>query len=650
MSPRLTRTLCIASVVAALFVCCARVDAATLRVPQDHASIQLAIQAASNGDVIDVAAGTWFETIDFLGKDIHVRSVDGPSVTIIDAGGAGAVATFQNSEAAAVLEGFTLRGGTGAVLGNSTFGGGVFAFTSSPTIRGNVIESNEANFGGGIACIGAGSARIEGNIVRSNKAFQDPPSGRGGGVYIADGAFPILEGNEIAWNTGQVQGGGVWCGDSAQPFLVENDIHDNLTSVDGGGIAVVSDAFVLLRDCELRGNRSANRGGAIHVEEATIDAAGNRMTGNFVSQHGGAICLLTGSDASVFERNRIERNRASKGGGGVYVTNSRPFFASNLVAFNESGCDVGNCGGGGLFASVGGKPLLVNETYYGNTADHQGGAIYSHGLSKPVLVNCILWQNTDAVQREIVVEVSNILVEFSIVRDGWPGVGNLAADPRFVDAPTGDFHLRIDSPAIDAGTQRNDLSALDLDGGMRVVDGDGSLPAVVDLGADELEPGIAVRYGTVGAASGSVESVLHINGSAGDVRREIITAPRSPLTIDLAGPSAGPDPAGFVLYVFEEAPDPTTVRVLPRGVGAIGFAIPLQGGQPLVVWNNVGHHPKLGMPDLPSSPAPTRVVDAPGGVALELRVYVQGILFDDGSEAGVPASVTNGIVLRISEP
>jgi len=57
----------------------------TIHVPADYATIQGAIDAAVNGDIVLVAPGTYVENLDFLGKAITVQSSDGAEVTVVDA-------------------------------------------------------------------------------------------------------------------------------------------------------------------------------------------------------------------------------------------------------------------------------------------------------------------------------------------------------------------------------------------------------------------------------------------------------------------------------------------------------------------------------------------------------------------------------------
>src|SRR5260221_5113997 len=115
---------------AAVIVCFLCVTAAvaresepsTIRVPADYPSIKQAINAAASGDRVSVAPGTYYETIDFLGKNITVTSEQGPQVTIIDGHDTGSVVSFKLGETRhAVLSGFTLRGGYTNVFG----GGGI---------------------------------------------------------------------------------------------------------------------------------------------------------------------------------------------------------------------------------------------------------------------------------------------------------------------------------------------------------------------------------------------------------------------------------------------------------------------------------------------------------------------------------------------
>ncbi|MCD4811225.1 hypothetical protein K8R14_01290 [bacterium] len=75
---------------------------------------------------------------------------------------------------------------------------------------------------------------------------------------------------------------------------------------------------------------------------------------------------------------------------------------------------------------------------------------------------------------------------YSDISDGEPGEGNISANPMFVDANGGDYHLQPSSPCIDAGA--NDVPALpetDFEGDSRIIDGDNDGTATVEMGADE---------------------------------------------------------------------------------------------------------------------------------------------------------------------
>ena len=107
-------------------------QAATTYVPTDQPTIQAAIDAATPGDVIVVAPGTYWETIDFQGKAITLRSSNGPSDTTIDGTGLGGsvVQAVSGEGPDTILEGFTITGGFADVGG-----GGFRAHRPNPPER-----------------------------------------------------------------------------------------------------------------------------------------------------------------------------------------------------------------------------------------------------------------------------------------------------------------------------------------------------------------------------------------------------------------------------------------------------------------------------------------------------------------------------------
>ena len=74
---------------------------ATIQVPTDYLSIQEAIDASQNGDLIEVSPGTYVYPIVFNGKAVTVKSTSGPEETIISFHNGvpcGAIVYFNNGE------------------------------------------------------------------------------------------------------------------------------------------------------------------------------------------------------------------------------------------------------------------------------------------------------------------------------------------------------------------------------------------------------------------------------------------------------------------------------------------------------------------------------------------------------------------------
>jgi len=161
-------------------------------------SIQEAIQAAEDGHTIVVRAGTYHETIDFLGKNIHVTRFDphaeaqeNQPCPTLDALYQDAVVTFANGEDPnARLSGFTITRGLGRKAG------GILCSGSSPTISNCLIVGNRAEslFGGGaVYCSDGANPTFDRCTISGNYG------GQAGAGFYSDGGTGTLA-NSILWD------------------------------------------------------------------------------------------------------------------------------------------------------------------------------------------------------------------------------------------------------------------------------------------------------------------------------------------------------------------------------------------------------------------------------------------------------------------
>lgn len=163
---------------------------------------------------------------------------------------------------------------------------------------------------------------------------------------------------------------------------------------------------------------------------------------------------------------------------------------------------------------------------------------------------------------------------------------------------------------------------------------------------------IRTRAGNVNTAVGPLASPLRVNSSIGDgVERLVVLERDAPFEIAMeALPSRPAGPSKYALYGWlGEEPSAATVRRLPDGIGFSTLPMPLSGASvpaPVVIWNNIGRRSRLGDPTLPSSPAPSVVLDRPRGLRRPAVLFLQGLVLDAGAPGG-RAAVTNGIEVRV---
>ena len=131
----------------------------TINVPDDHPTIQQAIDAASDGDVILVEAGLFVERLDPDGKEVTVRgTVDesGDPITIVDGDAGGSVIRIDSGEDwdTTIFENLVIRNGTGTIMSGQSRGGGIYVGSGGARFENCHVLDNEADKGGGLYCIG----------------------------------------------------------------------------------------------------------------------------------------------------------------------------------------------------------------------------------------------------------------------------------------------------------------------------------------------------------------------------------------------------------------------------------------------------------------------------------------------------------------
>ena len=231
--------------------------------------------------------------------------------------------------------------------------------------------------------------------------------------------------------------------------------------------------------------------GAIEVSGSGSVISGNIFDGN--TQAGGYFgAAIGGNTASpTIERNIFRNNSCDTqylSGVVAFVNSSSPTIVNNV--FENNPCRALN-----LTLPSGNTPLVMNNTFVGNSVAIRIDRVVSQVTQ--TYRNNILFQNGIGLEVEFGTESDNPVWENNLVfgnTTDYQGIANqtgvnlnISADPLFVDASTGDYHLQAGSPAIDAGSASG-APSIDYDGTTRPLDGNGDSIPAVDIGAFEYSP------------------------------------------------------------------------------------------------------------------------------------------------------------------
>ena len=433
-----------------------------------YSSVQAAVDAANDGDLIKVAAGIYAgvsarqgvtQTV-YISKSVTLQGgytttnwiTPDPEAnpTTLDAQGQGRVLYVIGGNGA-VIDGLHITGGNAIGQLGGHFpsslegsGGGVYVhgardpFGEEFTLLNSHIFSNTAQQGGGVyMSFCCSNATLRGNTFNSNNAEQD-----GGGVLLHAGAAALTE-----------------------------NIFDSNTADQGGGFYMHCNGTRLKRNTFVA-NTAHIAGGGLFLDMQCSDAklAETHIVSNTAGRGGGL--AITGGDAG-WDRNAtlintvIADNQANVEGGGIYIVAAYSVqLLHTTMARNGGGDGSGVRIGDFALNEPGPSTVALTNTIL---VSQSVGLGVTGGST--VTVNSILWYSTS-------ITISQSLASTVAVQNQHTG------DPAFLNPVGGNYHISPGSAAINKGTLTS--VSTDIDDEPRF--------GIPDLGADEYwAPGVLKR-------------------------------------------------------------------------------------------------------------------------------------------------------------
>ena len=473
----------------------------SFNVPDEIETIQEAIEEAVDGDVIIVSPGTYYENINFLGKEIIVASMyyttqdtSYISQTVIDGDQNSAVVTFNSNETSnSVLSGFTITNGGGSD------GGGIYCDDyASPMLENLKVIDNQAANGGGLYFGNNSTANLTASLVRNNNSTSN-----GGGAYLYYCDL-IMDDVVFDSNDSNFRGGGICCTSSNLTMQNVDLINNSANYVysSGGGLDNYWDSTIIIDSCLIDGNTARTGGGILCDELATLSINNSIIRNNQSSNNGGGIKFSWGVALSI-ENSEVVNNYSGNEGGGIHASANNVSLNNVLIADNSS-----ENKGGGIFLNGWSEIDLINTTITGNTTSGTGGGLYCDNQGNEImLINDLVWNNSPQsiyLYCESTTNPQELVVANSDIYGGYDAIeyfdincinihwleGNIDEEPQFVDEDNGNYQLVSSSPCIDSGTayfEYNGFVLIDL-----IEDEyEGNAP---DMGAYEFR---GIRYGDI---------------------------------------------------------------------------------------------------------------------------------------------------------
>jgi len=463
--------------------------------------IQDALNAATNLDTVlvlnGVYSGTGNTNLDFNGKAVAVRSVNGPTNAIIDCQLTGGGFWLHQGEGnLSVIDGFTIkRAASNAAAiylqsGSPTINNCIFQGNNGEVLKGNAgsfsatpTEVNSCVFSqnvGVVVDVGSGQVDLQNSLFVSNQntcvsaVTNDSYATTDNCVFQFNHGTVITNGESFGRVSISIVDSLIQSNAGTACSLQNGVIRDSTIQYNqGDGYDEVSGGFDNSGSLSMSGVVIQNNGGA------GLSAAGDASVDDCTFSGNGGIGLQAAPRTGLGPHGELPQSgtftycQVTDNGGGM-GGNSQCTFDSCVSSFNGMGGIVG-CGGyyvNCLIQNNLGPAVALNCFGGGSATLNNCSAVNNPGLassaisippSSVALYNSISWGNGANPVGTLV--SSSFSASYSDIQFGtgqpWFGTSCIDADPKFVSGT--DFHLTVSSPCIAAGISSNS-PALDIDG------------------------------------------------------------------------------------------------------------------------------------------------------------------------------------------
>lgn len=321
--------------------------AATIHVPAEQPTIQAGINAATYGDTVLVACGTYYEVNLGTANGVALISELGtPECVTIDGGGLGSVFSTDAADESTLIRGFTVTGGA------ATDGGGMHLNGWRGVIENCLFTQNEATLGGGVWGLHSPATFVSCDFV-SNLATT------GGGAFFNSSHGLEFHGCRFFLNIADSHGGGIQLDEANTQF--HSCVFSRNVAEWGGGAHVYLAAghfYDCLFFCNVALATNVGGGGGLRGVGTVLTVSGCTFYGNYAALYGGGLEVSNGTEG-VVERTLIV---FSTGGGAARRAGDTDILCTCTNMYGNAGGDwgLGFDGFYGVEGNIAANPFLCD--------------------------------------------------------------------------------------------------------------------------------------------------------------------------------------------------------------------------------------------------------------------------------------------------